>query len=296
MKTLAPGLQAHLDSGTTTLCHCWRMTLRSGERLGFTDHDVAVLFDDTTFEAQAGFTGSEIESAIGLAVDNLEASGALASAKISEDRLHAGDCDHAKVELWRVNWQDTAQRVMLRAGHLGEVTAGGGAFTAELRGLAHLFNQTQGRIYQYGCDAELGDARCGVNLELPSYKGAGTITAVENASLVVSGVNAFSSGWFTRGTITWTAGVNAGRVVSVRTHRLQGTLARINLWATLPFTAAIGDAVTLRAGCDKQLATCKSKFANTANHRGFPHMPGNDFILTFPTADDPRNNGGRRTN
>jgi uncharacterized phage protein (TIGR02218 family) len=295
MKILATGFQAHLDTGTTALCHCWRVTLRSGERMGFTDHDVALVFDGTTFEAQAGFTGSEIESALGLAVDNLEASGALASAKISEDRLHAGEFDHASVELWRVNWQDPAQRAMLRAGHLGEVTAGGGAFTAELRGLAHLFNQTQGRIYQYGCDAELGDARCGINLELPAYQGSGTITAVENASLVVSGVNAFASGWFTCGTVTWVSGPNSGRFASIRAHRLQGALARINLLATLPFTTSVGEAVTLRAGCDKQLSTCKTKFANTVNHRGFPHMPGNDFILTVPTADDPKNNGGRRT-
>jgi uncharacterized phage protein (TIGR02218 family) len=296
MKTLVNGLQEHLDTGTTTLCNCWRVSLRTGERLGFTDHDVSLTFDGTTFEAQAGFTGSDIESSLGLAVDNLEASGALASPTLTEDRLHAGDFDHAKVELWRVNWQNSAQRLMLRAGHLGEVTAGSAAFTAELRGLSHLFNQTQGRIYQYGCDADVGDARCGLNLEQAAYRGTGSIAAIENASLVVSGLATFASGWFTRGNVTWESGTNAGRVIAIRSHRLLGTLARLNLWATLPFAPSIGDAVTLRAGCDKQLATCKSKFGNAVNYRGFPHMPGNDFILTFPTADDPKNNGGRRTN
>ena len=73
MKTLPIGLQAHLDSGTTTFSHCWRMTLRSGERFGFTDHDVSLTFDGTAFEAQAGFTGSEIESSLGLSIDNLDA-------------------------------------------------------------------------------------------------------------------------------------------------------------------------------------------------------------------------------
>ena len=43
-----PALQAHLDSGTTTLCHCWRVTLKSVRQLGFTDHDVALDFDGTT--------------------------------------------------------------------------------------------------------------------------------------------------------------------------------------------------------------------------------------------------------
>ena len=32
------------------------------------------------------------------------------------------------------------------------------------------------------------------------------------------------------------------------------------------------------AGCDKALATCATKFTNTLNFRGFPDMPGNDFL------------------
>ena len=35
------------------------------------------------------------------------------------------------------------------------------------------------------------------------------------------------------------------------------------------------------AGCDKHLGNVPGKFANTANFRGFPHMPGNDFVTTF---------------
>lgn len=79
MRTLGAALQSHLASGTTTICLCWRLTLKSGEQMGFTDHDVLLNFDGTDFEEQSGFTGSEIESSIGLSVDNLEASGALSS-------------------------------------------------------------------------------------------------------------------------------------------------------------------------------------------------------------------------
>ena len=95
MRPIDPALQAHLNTGTTTLCYCWRLTLASGERLGFTDHDKAVSFDGTVFEAQAGFSASEIESSIGLSVDNLEAQGALSSARLAASRLQAGDFDNA---------------------------------------------------------------------------------------------------------------------------------------------------------------------------------------------------------
>jgi uncharacterized phage protein (TIGR02218 family) len=164
MKTLDPNLQAHLQTSTTTLCYCWRLTLQTGEQLGFTDHDVAIVFDGTSFEAQAGFTASEIESSLGLSVNNLEASGALSSAQLSDARLQNGDFDAAQIEVWKVNWQDPSMRVLERKGHLGEVTYGQGTFKAEVRGLAHLLNQKKGRLYHFGCDAALGDARCGVNL------------------------------------------------------------------------------------------------------------------------------------
>lgn len=39
-------------------------------------------------------------------------------------------------------------------------------------------------------------------------------------------------------------------------------------------------------GCDRQLGTCRGRFGNVANFRGFPHIPGNDFLLRYPRADD----------
>ena len=89
MRTLPPGLSAHLASGATTLCHCWKLAPLIGPVLGFTDHDRDLIFDGVTFEAQAGFEASEIESSLGLSVDNLEASGALDSMQLDAEKLRA---------------------------------------------------------------------------------------------------------------------------------------------------------------------------------------------------------------
>jgi len=59
MKALSPDLAAHLASGATTLCWCWRVVRRDGVVLGFTDHDRALTFDGTTYEAASGFTASD---------------------------------------------------------------------------------------------------------------------------------------------------------------------------------------------------------------------------------------------
>ncbi|MCL4766434.1 MAG: DUF2163 domain-containing protein [Hyphomicrobiaceae bacterium] len=282
MKVLPPGLQAHLDSGVTTLCWCWRLTRRDGVRIGFTDHDRGLDFDGTAFEAAAGFTATEMKHAIGLGVDNLEVESALASDRLGEDDLAAGLYDDARVEIFRVNWSDPEQRVLMRAGSLGEVSRSGSLFRAEVRGLSHYLQQPSGRLFQFTCDADLGDGRCGVDLESGAYRGSGSVSAVVSArAFEVTGLEAFADRWFSRGLLTFKSGANVGRAIEIRVHRRSETAAAIELWQEPSRAVAVGDAVEVTAGCDKQLATCRERFANAVNFRGFPHMPGNDFVTSY---------------
>jgi uncharacterized phage protein (TIGR02218 family) len=279
MKTLSEDLIEHLQSGATTLCWCWRLTRRDGSRLGFTEHDHDISFDSTTFEAASGFTASEIREQVGLSVDNLEVAGALISDRLSEIALAAGDFDDAAIEIFRVNWQDPAQRILARKGSLGEVRRTGTAFAAEVRGLAHYLQQPRGRLFQYTCDADLGDTRCTVNLDQPEFRATATITTVtDSRRLVVDGLDDYADGWFTRGVFAFTSGANAGRAMEIKNHRLVAAGVEIELWQPLGGVIAIGDTAAATAGCDKRIETCTARFANAINYRGFPHMPGNDFV------------------
>jgi uncharacterized phage protein (TIGR02218 family) len=294
MKSLPLAFQSHLDSGATTLAWCWRVTRNDGTAFGFTDHDRDLAFDGTTFEAATGFTASEIKDALGLSVDNLEVSSALKSDRLDEDDLAAGLYDDAAIEIWRVNWADPDSRVLMRSGSLGEVRRSGAAFTAEVRGLAHYLQQPKGRLYQSGCDADLGDARCGVDLDDPDFRGTGTvIAAASNRQFTASGLDAFEEGWFTRGLVTFASGVNANRSREVKRHTLAGTVATIELWQPMALDIAADDTFTVTAGCDKRFATCQSKFDNAVNFRGFPHMPGPDYILAVARPGEPVTAAGR---
>ena len=53
-----------------------------------------------------------------------------------------------------------------------------------------------------------------------------------------------------------------------------------------------GHSFTVTAGCDKQFATCQAKFNNPVNFRGFPHIPGNDFVTAIARPGNPANDGG----
>lgn len=43
-----------------------------------------------------------------------------------------------------------------------------------------------------------------------------------------------------------------------------------------------GTRVRLTAGCDKSVATCRAKFDNVVNYRGFPFLPSEDWLYSYP--------------
>ena len=291
MRIVPESLAAHLASGATTLCRCWRVTRHDAVVQGFTDHDEDVVFDDTTFYAGTGFEGTEIEAQLGFAITGTELHGALSSETLSEDDLAAGRYDDAKIELFLVDWSNPENRLLLRAGNLGEVKREDSAFSAEVRGIASRLDEEKGRIFAAGCDADLGDQRCTIDLGNPAFRGEGVILAVEGAGIfTASGLDGFADGWFTQGRLQWTSGANAGLAIEIKEHRIGGGV-HLSLWQTMPEPLASGDTFVVTAGCDKRFETCTAKFANALNFRGFPHLPGNDFVVAYAVPGEPGNDG-----
>ncbi len=287
MKSFPQSLQTHLDSGTTTLAWCWRLTRNDGAVFGFTDHDRPLTFDGTTFEPESGFTASEIRSGADLSVDAQEAEGVLTSTTITETDIFDGRWDNATVEIWRVNWADTASRALLRRGAIGQVRRGRLHFVAEMRSLAHVLGQTLGRTFQASCDAALGDARCGVDLNAAAFKASGTVVSLSgDRSFAVSGLSSFVEGWFALGTLQWLTGANTGRKAEVLSHALTGADVIITLLEVPVRPIEVGHTFNIFAGCDKRFETCQSKFANAVNFRGFPHIPGQDTIIRYAAKGD----------
>ncbi len=291
MRAVPADLQARLDSGVTTLAHLWRLTRRDGAVYGFTDHDRDLVVAGVTYEAQSGFLAGAIEKGLGLSIDTASAEGALNSDCISAEDLARGLWDGARVDIWRADWTEPALRVHLFAGRLGEARRGETAFSAELRGLQAALNAPVGRVFSRFCDADVGDARCGVDLSAPGYRGEGVVASViDQSTFTASGLNAFADGLFSRGVLTWSAAGSA----DVAAH-YAGAVATIALLAPWPVTITPGDSFVIAAGCDKRLATCSARFGNTANFRGFPHMPGPDAVQAGPDANTPLNGSSRWT-
>jgi uncharacterized phage protein (TIGR02218 family) len=292
MRPIPSALQTKLDTGVTTLARAWKLTRRDGVVMGFTDHDRDLVIDGVTFRAGTGFTSSEAASRFGLSVDGGEISGALADDSLTDADLAAGRYDAAAVETWLVDWSDPQLKVLTARATLGEVRREGQAFVAELRGLADLLSQESGRLYTAKCGADLGDSRCRVDLTDPAFRGSGAITGIEGTSIfVASGLDGFAETLFSAGRLTWTSGANNGLSIEIKQHRLVAGQPQLSLWQAMPEPIAVGDTFDMTAGCDKTFATCRARFANTDNFRGFPQIPGNDFLLASPVQGAPGNYG-----
>ena len=293
MRVVPPALQAKLDSGATTLCRCYVMRRADGVMLGFTDHDEDIDIGGTLCRAGTGLSASEVTTRLGMAIDGTEVVGALSDDALTEDDLAAGRYDGASVETWLVDWSEPVLRVLLSKDSLGEVRRESQAFSAELRSAMARLNMETGRLYTATCSADLGDARCTVALGGPTLTGSGIVVALQGAStFAASGLGSYADGWFTAGKLTFTSGANDGHAVEVKSHRAAGGVVTITLWQAAPQPIAPGDTFTVSAGCDKRFATCRDRFSNALNFRGFPHIPGNDFVMRYPNQGEPGNTGG----
>lgn len=292
MLSLSASMQAKLDQRATTFCHCWRLSRKDGMVMGFTDHDRDLTFNGVLFHANAGLAATQVESGVGLGSGSSEAGGALMNDSLTETDLLNGVYDGASIETWLVDWSDVADRALLDVATIGEVRRGEFAFSAELRSSAHVFDQQQGRFFQRACSADLGDARCAFDLATPGFQASGNVLSYSGGVLNVELTDQFESGRFTGGALTFTGGANAGARVTVKSHRQDGLRASFTFWTQPAREIASGDTISAKAGCDKSVNTCQTKFGNIVNFRGFPHMPGNDRVIAYPSSQSPAMDGG----
>jgi uncharacterized phage protein (TIGR02218 family) len=285
VKQISPQLATHLRGPVTTLASCWEIVRRDGVAFRFTDHDRDIAVEGAIYRARFGYARTALASDAALSVDNVDVEGLFEDDAITEADMRAGLFDHAAVRIFLVNWADPSMGVLrLRRGWLGEVLlTETGLFRTELRGLTQALQQQIGQLHSPDCRADLGDARCKVNL--PALTQAGQITTVEFRAQFLVAITSGPgrpSGWFDGGVLTWTNGQNAGAATEVRGW--DAAAGRISLYLPPGYAAEVGHTFNVSPGCDKRLATCRDKFGNVLNFRGEPYVPGLDAAMQYPDA------------
>lgn len=264
-----------LSAPVVPLAWCWRIERRDGVVLGLTTHDCALGFGGLTFRPEPGIRPSSIRQRGGLSGDSFDVTGALTSSTISAEDLRQGRWNGARLALIVADWQAPGERHLVVAeGRLGSVTVRGAEFTAELAGrdpelLRPFVPETSAE-----CRAELGDRDCRVALAGRTVRAV--VTAAAGRVLTVD--TALGAGDFAYGALRWLDGAARGtRAVIVANDAASVTLA-----AVADARGVVGCRVELIEGCDKRATTCAGRFANIANFRGEPHLPGIDLLTRFP--------------
>lgn len=271
---------------TTTIARAWMIRRADGLTLGFTDHDTGLTFLGLQFRPDHGMSARALVQGSGLSVDNSEAAGALSDDAINERDILAGRWDAAELKMWEVDWSDTTKHRLIFAGTLGEVSRSNGEFRAELCGLAEPLNNARGRVFHPRCSARLGDNACKLDLATGGFQTELSVEGMEDDRIFrFSEFPAFEARWFAHGVL---------RVLNGRARDLHGAIKNdislagggreIELWQSVGLSPQVGDRIRLTAGCDKRAETCRLKFANLLNFRGFPHLPSEDWLMAPQTG------------
>jgi hypothetical protein len=107
-------------------------------------------------------------------------------------------------------------------------------------------------------------------------------TSELRSAFYATGITGKTNDYFNYGVLTWQSGANNNIQIEVKDH-IGGATSKIVLFEPMPFEIATGDIFDITAGCDRLWTTCKVTFSNQLNFRGFPHVPGTDKILDYPS-------------
>lgn len=265
-----------LDRELATLAFCWRLERRDGVTIGLTSHDRDLEVGHVRYRAAPGMTPSAIRSGITADGSDTDLEGALVADAISERDLMAGRWDGAALELRLTEWEAPGDMWLLLArGEIGSVARRGGAFTAELVGTMAALKAPVAPSTSPDCRARLGDSQCRVDMA-----GRRRIVAVAGVEDAVASVSGLEPGAYGFGTLRWLTGANGGLVQGV----VDNGADAVTLADPPAFAVEAGTLVLLTEGCDRQLETCRTRFANVLNFRGEPYLPGTDLLTRYPGA------------
>jgi uncharacterized phage protein (TIGR02218 family) len=239
MKEISAALAAHLAGEVTTLATLVKITRRDDVVVAFTDHDRDLSVDDVTYKSDGALSSSTLTQRLDMKVKDFDVVGLLDSAALSAAEIEAGLFDHARIDVFVVNWADLSQGALqVRRGWLGEVALRGGQYVASLRGLHDLLTRRVGETYTPECRYDCGEARCGVNLAALTV--SGVVGSVIDERTFTDATRGEESGYFQDATLTWTSGANKGASVEVSAWDLPSKT--FTLWLPMGSPIVAGDA------------------------------------------------------
>lgn len=234
------------------------------------------------FKHTSGLSVSKLQHPSDVEPSNVEADIFIKDSSIKETDIEAGVWDHAAFTLFITNGDDLRMgQIIYQTGFFGKFEQTGSRYRVELRGINEALAQTIGRVTEELCDADYGDARCGLNLVARGEIHTGTLTSVTNQFTFRDTGRSEGAEYFDNGRGQWLTGLNAGFPFHVDTWT--NTTKEFKLRSAAPFLPVIGDTYTVNRGCKKRkVPDCLDRL-NVINFRGTPDVPTQSEFITLPS-------------
>lgn len=280
MRQLPIGFAQKLESSVTTLCLAWAFMRSDGLEIRVTNHDCDLIIDSKVYKSTPSLSAGTIETDASFAPDSFNAIGGYEIDGIEKNDILLGRWDRAKVKLFVADWTQTEYYIEIWGGFINGFRQSKFGFEMELVGPEQQLSNIIGRKYTRQCCAQLGDNFCKINLAQPSHQKSAQISALK-ADRIIEIINiGGETSDFEFGHLGFNSGELIGIKISIKTIIARQNIWEIHLSRPLAIMPKLGDEITLFVGCDKSFDICKTRFANQANFRGFPHMPGEDFAFS----------------
>jgi uncharacterized phage protein (TIGR02218 family) len=230
---------------------------------------------------------SEIVTASGLQVGNMEITTLHDGAVFTAADIHNGVWRNASFLIFRYNHQSLGDGIdSLLAGNVGEVAIQQNKVVAELLDLRQYMQPAIGAASMKTCRYRLGSTtRANGGLCLKNISGAPfrmpfTVTSVTSNQVFRDSARLEAADFFGWGIVEWLTGNNAGVDRKVQAYAANGTFT---LAETMFEAVQIGDTGTAIAGCrGRRDEDCVAKFANVLNFGGEPDRLGLDDLASSP--------------
>jgi uncharacterized phage protein (TIGR02218 family) len=283
MRAATQRLQDILASRQFVKCNLFTFTLISGLSYHWTDADVDIVAAGQIYSSSGpSISGAKYQLVRGLQVSTLDLtvlfkpSDQVAGVPWFVAR-QSGALDNAVVRIDKAfmpAWGDPAETLLIFQGTVGTMDDGEQALYISVVSDANRLNTKIPKLlFQPSCQRTLYAPGCNANRAAATASGnvAGAPTrSAFNTNL------AAHEGYFGLGVIIFTSGLNSGVRRSVRAFSQAG--GRVELSYPLEFDLSVGDAFTIRAGCDKTRGVngC-AKFFPVAEivhkFKGTPYVP-----------------------
>ena len=283
MKTTSAPLLAFMRSGQEfTLADLYTLSLPDGTVLRYTDFDADLFSGGYTFYSSGPvFKRGKARVVIGLEVDTLDVE-IYPKATDLVDGLPmlaaavAGSFDGSSLKLERAYiypGTTVVGTINMFTGQFADLEVSRGGIKLRVNSdVADLNINMPRNLYQAACTHTLYDSGCTVNRA--GAAAGSSISAGTSASYIACSL-AYPIEWFNRGYIVF----QTGNLTGVRRTVKGYSPGNVYLFNPLPAVPAIGDTFLAYPGCDKDISTCRAKFGNQANFKGFPFIPSPETII-----------------